>query len=310
MNSYAKHISQLIEHSNVDVIFSPGTIPIAYLRSNLPVVFWTDATFAGMIDFYPETANLCSETMLDGNFLEQEALNNCSLAIYSSDWAADSAKSNYQTIESKIQVVPFGANMDCDRTLDDIKAIALAKDFEKCNLLFLGVDWNRKGGDVAVAVAQQLHNRGVNVELSVVGCIPPKDTPSFVKNYGFISKKSNEGLVLLRQLFCDSHFLILPSRAECLGVVFAEASSYGLPSLGTQVGGIPTVIEDDVNGKTFPLDATPDHYCDYIQDLMRSKDGYYNLAQSSFKLYSSRLNWKVAGGMVYHLIENLSINNK
>jgi glycosyltransferase involved in cell wall biosynthesis len=47
-------------------------------------------------------------------------------------------------------------------------------------------------------------------------------------------------------------------------VVFAEASSFGVPSLATNVGGIPSAVKDGLNGKTFPPDADAEDYCDYV----------------------------------------------
>ena len=100
----------------------------------------------------------------------------------------------------------------------------------------------------------------------------------------------------------ESHFLILPSVAECYGVVFVEASSYGLPTMATNVGGITTIIVDGKNGFTFELDETTDKYCDVIEKLMNSKTQYKELSKSSFHEYSTRLNWKTAGNKVHNLI--------
>lgn len=34
------------------------------------------------------------------------------------------------------------------------------------------------------------------------------------------------------------HLLLLPTRAECAGIVFNEASAYGVPILLTDTGGV------------------------------------------------------------------------
>lgn len=305
IKSYARQISKKIMNIDIDVIFSPGTLPIAFLKTNKPIIFWADATFAGMLDFYPETSNLCPETIKYGNFIEQSALTNSSLALYCSDWAAKSAIVNYSVDLSKVKVVPFGANIDSRREISDILAIADNKDRYICKLLFMGVDWHRKGGDIALAVAELLIKNGINVELNIVGCSPPYPMPSFVKCHGFISKTSQEGLDFIDTMFCSCHFLLLPSRAECYGLVFAEASSYGLPSIGTSVGGIPSVLHDGINGKAFPPDADLIVYYEYIAELFNSRDKYSELSVSSFNLYLSTLNWQVAGNAVYKLIADL-----
>ncbi len=156
---------------------------------------------------------------------------------------------------------------------------------------------------MALAVAALLNQRGFKTTLHIVGCKPPVRLPDFVEYHGFISKKTKEGQKYLEQLLYKSHFLIVPSRAECFGVVFSEASSFGLPSLATKVGGIPTAVQDGKNGQTFRLDDTPEKYGDYIQHIMSSQQRYAELAVSSFREYTERLNWQVAGREVCSLLD-------
>jgi glycosyltransferase involved in cell wall biosynthesis len=300
---YAKQVERCLTSIRYDIVFSPGTIPISHLQTEKPIVFWTDSTFAGMVDFYPDFSNLCAQSIRDGNRMEQLALSKCRLAIYSSEWAANTAIQNYDVDPTKVKVVPFGANVDCNRNLQDIDSIVDIKNFDTCRLLFVGVDWHRKGGDFALAVADRLNRQGIRTELHIVGCNPKISLPSFVKLHGFISKRTEEGRRYLDELMSISHFLILPSRVECYGVVFAEASSFGLPALATKVGGIPTAIQDGKNGQTFPLDASAEKYCNYIARYMSSQQDYKELALSSFKAYSERLNWRSAGKQIYNLMQ-------
>lgn len=302
LRSYASQIETALAPLQCDVVFSPGTVPLAYLRTDKPIVFWTDATFAGMVDFYPAFSNLCKETLRDGNDMEQKALSRSRLAIYSSEWAADSAIRNYDVDPKKIRVVPFGANLECPRGMEDIRRIISEKNMDICRLLLVGVDWHRKGGDIALEVATRLNRQGLPTELHVVGCQPPFTPPDFVTLHGFLSKRAPAGREKLDRLFSSAHFLIVPSRAECAAVVFAEASSFGLPSLATNVGGIPTVIRNGYNGQTFPLTAGPEDYCKYIEKIMLHNEAYKNLAISSFKEYLDRLNWPTAGQKVRQLM--------
>lgn len=303
LRDYATQVEKRLTSFHSDIVFSPGTIPIAYLQTAKPIVFYTDATFAGMIDFYPEFSNLCAETIKNGNKMEQLALSKCRLAIYASEWAANTAIQNYDVDPAKVKIVPFGANINCNRDVNEIRRIVDNKSFDTCKLLFLGVDWHRKGGEKALAVANLLNKRGLRTELHVAGCNTLSIASRFVKNHGFISKITEEGRKQLDQLLAEAHFLILPAKAECYGVVFAEASSFGLPSLATKVGGIPTAIQDGKNGRTFHIDETPEKYCEYIERFMLSKHDYMELALSCFQEYSERLNWYSSGRKIYDFIQ-------
>jgi glycosyltransferase involved in cell wall biosynthesis len=307
--SFAKRCSESIrkelERVECDIVFSPGTIPTAYLQTVKPIVFWTDATFAAMINFYPVFSNLCSESIRHGNALEQAALSQCALAIFSSDWAAKTATENYDIDPSKIRVVPFGANIDCDRRIEDIVQATSKKTFDVLKLLFVGVEWFRKGGDIALEVAALLNSRGIPTELHIVGCNPPGMVPDFVKVHGFLPKTTPQERKKLNAIYADSHFLILPARAECFGVVFAEANSFGLPCLAAEVGGIPTAVRDGVNGRLFPAGSPPIEYAQYLERLASSKAEYEALALSSFREFSDRLNWSSAGRQVREYIQEL-----
>jgi len=299
---YSNQVAKRLASMDYDIVFSPGTIPIAYLQTEKPIVFWTDATFAGMVDFYPDFTNLCTESIKNGNKMEKLALSKSCIAIYTSEWAANTAIQNYDVDPAKVKVVQFGANVRSNRNLNEISRIVENKNFDKCKLLFLGVDWYRKGGEMALTVADLLNQRGVRTELHVAGCNPSVRLPKFVKHHGLISKKTEEGTKHLDQLFLEAHFLILPSLADCVPNVFAEASSFGLPSLTTKVGGISTAIKDGKNGQTFSVDEDPGKYCAYIERLMSSKQEYKELALSSFREYSTKLNWLSAGSRVYDLM--------
>ncbi|MBW4566637.1 MAG: glycosyltransferase family 4 protein [Tolypothrix carrinoi HA7290-LM1] len=307
LKEYAKQVSQKLSEVKTDVVFSVTPNPIAYLECNQPTVFWADSTFAALVDFYPHYSNLCRETIEHGHLMENLVLQKCKLAIYASEWAARSAVEDYNADPSKVKVVPFGANLENHQSVDEVKDLIESRPSNKCNLLFLGVDWFRKGGDIAFEVTKALNQSGLNTELTVVGCQPiiNEPLPSYVKPLGFINKSTVEGKQKISQLLAESHFLILPSRAECFGVVFCEASSFGVPSLATNAGGIPTAVTDDVNGKLFDLDVNISEYCKYISDLFVNYSEYKKLALSSFHEYQSRLNWAIAGQTVKNLLRNL-----
>jgi glycosyltransferase involved in cell wall biosynthesis len=308
VRSFAKQASRKLSRLDVDVVFSPGTVPIAYLECEHPLVFWTDSTFAGMLDFYPEFTNLCQESKRNGSATESAALGRAALAIYSSDWAAQSAVRTYGVPEANVHVVPFGANIEQAPTLDTVKQIVAARSPTVCTLLFLGIGWFRKGGDIAVEVARGLNAAGLPTELLVVGSKPRLigPTPSFVRYCGSIDMSSPKRLERLTALMAKSHFLLLPSRADCTPVVLSEANAFGVPCLATDVGGIRSIVRDEVNGSTFSQAAAVSAFCDYIGAYFADRQRYEHLALSSFREYETRLNWSVAGRAVSDLLGNLS----
>lgn len=306
--NYARQIEQKLKQSNASIALCPENIvPIAYLECKQPLVLWTDATISSLIKFYRHMENLCNENIKNIYKMEASALKRCDLIMYTSDWAAQTAIKTYGIDSCKVKVIPWGANIECNRTLDDIHTIIKAKKPSPCKLLFIGVDWVRKGGETALEVVKELNESGLKTELIVVGCKPKvkEPLPDTVKVIEFIDKSQPQGIEQLNQLFSEAHFLILPTQADCTPHVFAEANSFGVPSIATNVGGISTIIQDNLNGKTFSLSANISEYCEYVHSLMTNYDNYIELALSSFEQYQTRLNWKVAVEGAKHLMSEL-----
>ena len=148
VKNYAHQIQNKLKNLDPDVILSPeSTVPIAYLNAKHK-----------RID--PYMSNLCQENIKNIYKIEAEALKRCDLIIYTSEWAARMASETYGIKTSKIKVVPWGANFESTRSLEDIKRIVDSRITRPCKLLFIGVDWERKGGDLALQVATKLNQVG------------------------------------------------------------------------------------------------------------------------------------------------------
>lgn len=305
---YAAQVAKQLASINVDAIVAPLINPIAFLDCKQPIVLWTDALYAGLLGFYATSANHSVAAINESNAITAACLARCKLAIFSSDWAANTALQHYGADKTKVRVVPYGANITSHPDENAIGNIISARTHTKIKLLFLAKEWERKGGDTAVAVARALHAAGHAVELTIVGYSPShlEPLPSYVTCLGFISKRRAEGQAKINELLAQSHFLILPSRADACPMVFAEANAFGLPCLTTYVGGIATAIKNDINGMTFALDAPVERYCDYIVNTMTNRARYEELALSAYNEYKTQLNWQVAVAEVREMIETIT----
>ena len=199
---------------------------------------------------------------------------------------------DYHIHENKITVVPLGANLDRVPAASDLKK-------EKntiCQLLFLGVEWERKGGQIALDTFYALRKQGMQVQLTIVGCTPPVPVyDNDITVIPFINKNIQKEAVLLYNIFLQTDFLLLPTRAECAGLVFCEASAFGIPSITTDTGGVGTYIQNGMNGFTLPLSSGAEAYADKILDLYSNDDVYRQLCISSRKKYETTLNWDTWG---------------
>jgi glycosyltransferase involved in cell wall biosynthesis len=288
-----------------DVVFCPGTGPLALLDSDVPQAFWIDAVFPAMLDYYPEFTRVAARSIRQGMVLEALAIRRAKVAVFASDWAARGAREAFGIDEARAHVVPFGSNFDSGLTPGDVDPLVDARLESPCRLLFIGVDWERKGGRIALEAARAMNAMGLRTELHVVGCVPPVPVPDWTTVHGFISKRTPEGSQRLRALLSASTFFLLPTRAECAGIVFSEASSFALPCLASDTGGVSTYVRGGENGRLLPMDADPVEYARIMVDLVASPTAYRKLAAGAHRLHESTLNWKVSGSRVRELLQAL-----
>lgn len=290
--------SRIKSLANVDAVVSTGTLPVAELASNVPLAIWADATFHSLRTTYPEFASYSGRSIDEGDRAERMAFARARLVCFASEWAAADAIAHYGVDRAKVRVVPFGANTDSP-FVDEAAALAAVRerDWSTLRFLFIGVDWQRKGGDTAVEVVRGLNASGTRAVLSVVGCQVPADIAAlpFVESVGFVSKRDDRGAARLGTLMSQSHFLLVPTRAECFGLVFAEASAFALPSAARRVGGTTTAIRDGETGLLFDVHAGADSYIAQLRPLIADRDRYTTMSMNAYRDYRDRLNWRVAG---------------
>jgi glycosyltransferase involved in cell wall biosynthesis len=305
LSKQSKQIDKQISEINPDIIFSFGSLPIAMLESNKPKFFWTDATFEGIKDYNEFYKNLCVRSILDGNFLEQKALNESKLCFFASDWAKQTAIDNYDVAPNKLKVCPLGANIDTARNLDEITSSIDKRINSKLKLLFMGKNWKWKGGDILLEIFNYLEQNSIDVQLDIVGCTPSIPSNPDIKIHGLIDNRTQQGKKQIDELYSEASFFVLPTRFESYGHVFCEANSFGIPNLAPDTGGISTIIKNDINGFLFDYDAEPKEYAEKIIEIWNDKDRYKELCVSSFNEYQTRLNWESSTKKVLEEIDKV-----
>lgn len=288
--TYGRIFSKKLKNGNYDLILAPaGSANIAYLNTNIPIISIADRTIQSTLNYHLVLTDLLSFSRKQSILVDKKAVEKSSLAIYSSQWAAQSAIEDYQVAKDKVFVIPFGAN------LDNVPSREMALSRTKtnvCQLLFIGVSWENKGGAIALDTLIHLIELGIPAQLTVCGCTPPEGVlhPN-MKVIPFLSKNNPVQKKELDALFLQSNFLILPTRFDCTPIVFCEAGAYGLPCIAPVTGGIASVITEGVNGMLVPYDANGKVYAEKIKEAFVNEDKYNALVISSRNNYEARLNW-------------------
>jgi glycosyltransferase involved in cell wall biosynthesis len=171
----------------------------------------------------------------------------------------------------------------------------------------LGVNWSSKGGPIALEALKLLLEAGIPAHLTVCGCVPPADVshPNLTV-IPFLSKRDPVQAEKLANLLETSTFLILPTQFEAFGIVFCEASAFGLPSIARDTGGVCGVVVDGVNGYRIDPKGGAEAYAKVILDLFRDPDRYHALCVSARQEYDRRLNWDSWGRGAVSVLEGVA----
>jgi glycosyltransferase involved in cell wall biosynthesis len=256
-----------------------------------------------MFDYYPQFTNVTAQARRQADELERATIARADLLIYPTSWAARSAIEDYGADPAKVHVQPYGANI----AETPSREMALApRRRSGCKLIFVGVDWSRKGGAIALEAVRCLRRQGLEAELTILGCIPrePIEAPA-VTVIPFLDKNDPAQRDLVRALYLDADFLILPTRSECYGIVFCEAAAHGLPSITAATGGVPDVVRDGINGYTLPTSAGGADYAALIREVLQQPGRHDRLRESSRMEFERRLNWDVWGRETARLVAGL-----
>jgi glycosyltransferase involved in cell wall biosynthesis len=298
---FAECITERLKGRNYDVLFAPDTISISELDGDLPVVFYTDAVFDQLVDYYPEFTHLCARSLKDGHEQEQAALRRASLAVYSSAWTADYVTSHFQVDVDNVHVIPFGANLEQEPQRIDPSQ---KSNSGPCRLFFLGKDWERKNGPLVLQITEILRRQGLDCTLAVCSLVPDAQLPvPGVEFMGLLDRRQASERAKLDQLFRESHYLVLPTRADCTPGAFREAAAYGLPVITSLSGGNASVVQQNESGLLLPQEAGAEEYAKAIHQNYSDRSAYMKLCQGARLKYETELNWQTAIARLTQLAE-------
>ncbi len=173
---------------------------------------------------------------LKERFLTRCVYNDASDIITWSNLVRDSLVSHYQVPEQTIEVIPPGVN------LTYWSPSGIAKSNRRTQILFVGADFNRKGGDVLLAASTKPEFKDCDFHFVTKNFSAPPTPNVFV--YPNIDPNSDD----LRNLYRNADIFALPTRADFSPNVICEAMGCELPVVATRVGAINEMVSDGVNG--------------------------------------------------------------
>jgi glycosyltransferase involved in cell wall biosynthesis len=168
--------------------------------------------------------------------LEKSMYQNARLNFTMSAHVSRSLVDQYGCLPTRVECVYAGSNV----APANAGNLGLER-FARKNILFVGIDWERKGGPVLLEAFREVRRAHPKATLTIVGSTPKVSMPG-CHVVGRVPLAEVAKFYETASVFC------LPTTVEPFGIVFLEAFAHGLPIIATNIGAIPDFVEQGRSG--------------------------------------------------------------
>jgi len=198
----------------------------------LPHFIYTDNTLLASLQYNGTTK---SDLPVTDSWLELErrSYNNAAACFVMSKNVGKSLVEDYGCHQENVICAYGGRNTPAAPNAADV--------VKHKNVLFVGVDWERKGGPDLIEAFRLVRARIPDATLTVIGCSPAVTEPG-CRIVGRVPPNEVGHYYANASIFC------MPTRHEPFGIAFVEAMAHKLPVVATNVGAIPDFVTTGQNG--------------------------------------------------------------
>lgn len=315
LEAAARAVDRALSAVDAEVLFvADGNACVPRLRSEVPVVWWNDCTWACWL--HPASgyyhvggpAGAAAVSLETRRFLaawDAAALKRASAALLASDWAVRITRIAYGPLVARAtRTAPYGAaRAESLPSAAESLAASLRRTTDACVVLFVASErgWAHKGGATAVAAVAALRERPEaffrRATLVCCGAPPPPDAPPlppYCAATGWCDRDTPAGRAAYRAALEGAHVLCVPSRADFYGVTLVEALAHGVPAVASAAGGAATIVRHGVTGALLAPGAGASAYATAIADLLGDGGRRGDLSRACRADHDGRLDWRRA----------------
>ncbi len=182
---------------------------------------------------------------------EKQVVCNAHAVIANSQYTKKMITKCYRLASDRVSTIYKSIELDSFNTV--VASAISDRSSTEPRLVFVGSNWHRKGLDLLLA-AMKFVNKAVPARLFVYGK-PDANTDRYFK------QMARDFEIGDRVVFCgpvtrqdlptvlsQARLFVLPSREEALGVAAIEALAAGVRVVGSDVGGLPEIVSDEICG--------------------------------------------------------------
>ena len=227
-------------------------------------------------------ADLSDRQLDEAERIQHEILAEAKHVFTHSQWTADSIIRDCGVDSSCVTPVYAGANLVIPEGVTEQRS--------DNRILFVGIDWERKGGPLLLDAFRILRKRLPEAELHIVGCSPAvKDAG--VNVVGYLDRRDPAQYERLIRLYLGTACFCLPTLFDPFPNAIIEAASVGAPAVAIDNGSRREAIED---GKTGLLVATadPEPLADALHAMLSDPERCHSMGQAALQRSRELFTWE------------------
>lgn len=204
----------------------------------------------------------------------------------------------------EVKVTTIGAGVN----LETMPAI-IPKDYDRKTVLFVGVDFQRKGGPQLLEAFRLVRSAIPEAILHIVGpprLAVPTELSAGVEFHGFLSKKDPEQRKTFERLYRESSLFVLPSRYEPFGIAPLEAMAYEVPCILSENWAFPEMVRVGITGVLVPCDDVQE-LAEAILSCLRDPNSLSVMGHAARLMVLEKYTWDAVVG---RLIEKMGMNTQ
>jgi glycosyltransferase involved in cell wall biosynthesis len=273
----------------IQTLFAPG-----FDRAGVPYAVYTDNTMALTRRYHPAWAPISDRAAARWMEYEASILGEAAVVFTYSEFARRSAIEDCGCSPDSVEVVGAGANQMLDSVAE--------KDYAAPRALFVGFEFERKGGPVLLEAWPLVRSRIPEAELMIAG--PKRPVGTLPEGVEWVGPSDRE---TLSTLYRSATLFVMPSLFEPWGHTFVEAMGHGLACVGTTHCAMPEIIDDGATGRLVaPGEPVP--LADVLIELLSDPVKRAAMGTAAYETVSRERRWShVADRVLARLAAELAI---
>jgi len=215
---------------------------------------------------------------------QRRVFDSCSGVFPRTQFAADSVYHDYSISKEKVTVAGAGYNHN--------KPPLAHQSYESKNILFVGVQFERKGGPLILDAFKIVRDKIPEATLTIVGARLDINEPG-VEVVERIYKDESDGLNRILEFYSKASLFCIMSTLEPFGIVVIEAQNSFVPCIVPKKFAFTETVSDGITGVHLS-NETPEALAKVMVELLNNPEKLKRMGEAAHNYVQENWTWDIA----------------